>query len=157
MTAPLRRRFLTFGLGRRRPPVRPPWALPEERFLTRCLRCDACREACPEDIIVRGRGGYPEIDFRLGECTFCGDCARACEAGAFGSLDALPWTITAQVTDACLEAGGVVCRACADACQARAIGFAGGTRAGRPAIDAERCRGCGACASLCPVDAIEVC
>ena len=64
------------------PPLRPPWALAEPAFLEACTRCDACRAACPEGILVRGSGGFPLVDFQRGECTFCGRCAAACEDGA---------------------------------------------------------------------------
>lgn len=159
MNGGTRRDFLggRFTRKRRPPPVRPPWALPEETFTARCTRCAACREACPEEILIRGRNGFPEVDFRRGECTFCGDCARACEAGVLRAPDTAPWAVKAQLTDSCLALGGVVCQSCADVCEAQAIAF--GARAGgvsRPAIDSAACRGCGACVSQCPVAAIVV-
>lgn len=43
-----------------------------------------CVRARPTRIVVVVRG-YPEVDFKRGECTFCGACAAACKDGA------LPW------------------------------------------------------------------
>lgn len=141
--------------GRRRLPVRPPWALAEDDFRARCTRCDLCRDACPESIIVRGRGGLPEIDFWAGECTFCRECVRVCTAGAFGATSAPPWTVTACITDDCLACDEPLDSGCAPVCDAGAIIFeprADGSR--RPVIDVARCRGCGACVGACPVGAI---
>ena len=60
----------------------------------------------------------------------------------------------ARVDASCLESGGVICRACRDACDARAITFA--ARPTAPFIDAALCTGCGQCACVCPAGAIAV-
>lgn len=63
----------------------------------------------------------------------------------------------ARVGDTCLEPRGIVCRACGDACDARALGFlplAGGLA--RVVVDPARCTGCGACVPVCPTAAIAV-
>ena len=137
------------------PPLRPPWALPEPLFLDRCTRCDDCRRTCPEGIIVRGSGGFPKIDFRLGECSFCGRCLEACGAKALAAERARPWTAKAAVGAACLAKKGVVCRSCEDVCEPRAIRFEIG-RVASPNVEAALCTGCGACVTACPVDAIAV-
>jgi pyruvate formate lyase activating enzyme len=46
---------------------------------SRCIRCGACLEACPEDAI-RQKGGWPVIDDA--RCTLCGLCADACQTEA---------------------------------------------------------------------------
>lgn len=69
LEAPTRRRFLrtlavfglavaTLGAVRRwsarvlaAPPFRPPGALPEDAFLTRCARCGRCVDACPTQLL----------------------------------------------------------------------------------------------------------
>lgn len=141
------------------PPLRPPWALAEPAFLEACTRCDACRAACPEGILVRGSGGFPLVDFQRGECTFCGRCAAACEDGALtrpqGTAAGAPWDAVALVGAGCLARKGIVCRSCEDACEPRAIRFAVGPPAA-PQIDLGACTGCGACVAPCPVDAIEI-
>ena len=137
-------------------PVRPPWALPEARFVEACERCDDCARACPEQIIMRGRGGFPAIDFSRGECTFCGDCVDICKVDAFAGKDADPWHLKARVGPACLARSGIACRACEDSCTPRSIRFAVSGRPRPPIIDPETCTGCGACVAPCPATAIFV-
>ena len=153
--------FLRGGFGRQKAPVRPPWAREASLFTDLCQRCDACLESCEAGIIVKGRGGFPEIDFRLGECSFCGRCVDACESGALtrkgAGNDGSPWAITAQIGQDCLAVQGVVCRLCEEQCEPRAIRFRlalGGYAL--PEVDGEACSGCGACVSHCPAEAIEV-
>ena len=141
-------------------PFRPPWALPENEFLSTCTTCDDCRTSCGEDIIVRGSGGYPEVDFSHGECTFCTDCATACDSGALSVRNnhtLKPWTLKAQIGAGCLSVEGVMCRVCGDRCDARAIRFqlaVGGVAT--PILDQSNCTGCGACVAPCPTDSIEI-
>lgn len=152
----LARRGFFRGRPRPRAEIRPPWALAEAAFVAACTRCDDCRTACPQGIVVVGDGGYPTIDFRRGECTFCGDCASACRSGALRHDAALAaWSVKATIGEACLAARGVECRACGDYCDTRAIRFTprlGGPAL--PAIDDSRCTGCGACVAPCPSAAI---
>ena len=150
-----KRSFLR-GRSRSRPGVvRPPWSL--DTLVEACNRCDACVEACEAGILIRGDGGFPEVDFRRGPCSFCGDCVRACQRPVFDRVDATPWAWRATVGDQCLSARGVVCRSCGDACEARALGFRLQT-GGRalPEIDNSLCNGCGACVAVCPEDAIRM-
>lgn len=145
------------------PVVRPPWSLPEPQFLDACKTCSSCLTACEEGILKRGAGGYPEVDFQAGECTFCGACATACatsESHAIYAQDietARPWALEARIGSGCLSANGVTCRVCGERCDARAIRFqlaVGGIA--NPIIDQESCTGCGACVAPCPVDVVEV-
>jgi ferredoxin-type protein NapF len=159
-TAVSRRQFLRGDVRGRRAGVRPPWVLPEPAFADRCTRCDDCIAACPSFLLTRGSGGYPEMDFGRGGCDFCGKCRAACRAGAFqpdGADRSVAWSHRAVVAASCLSAQGVVCRTCADHCEARAIRF-------RPAlggrsfaqVDVARCNGCGACVGVCPAGAVTM-
>jgi len=162
MQVSLTRRALFAGrmAGPADAPIRPPWSAPEPTFLNACTQCNDCHRACAEGVIVRGGGGFPEIDFQNGACTFCGDCAQVCEPGAIVAGDiyrADPWLAVARFAATCLSQNGVTCRVCGDRCDARAIRFqlaVGGVA--HPIIDPSACTGCGACVAPCPVGAVEV-
>jgi len=151
------RRALLFGRRAAAAPMRPPWALPEDVFLDACTACGACVDRCPERVIVRGAGGRPVFDPRLGECTFCGECEDACTPRALDrSASEQPWTLKALIGDRCLPRNGVVCSSCRDACPERAIAFPVTSRVPLPSIDSARCTGCGACVGVCPTQAVAL-
>ncbi|RMH45050.1 MAG: ferredoxin-type protein NapF [Gammaproteobacteria bacterium] len=139
-------------------PMRPPWSLPEAQFIEACHRCHACIEACPEGVIVSGDGGFPEVRFDRGGCTFCGMCAQACPSGAIDrQKQATPWHLVASISQDCLAKTGVACESCRDVCDVRAIRFTpklGGWPV--PHVDTEACNGCGFCVSVCPVNAVAM-
>ena len=116
------------------------------------------RQLCPEAIIISGDGGFPTIDFKRGECTFCSDCVTACQPHALlRSDEQAAWSLQASIAPSCLPHKGVECRACGDFCDSRAIRFTprlGGSPL--PAIDSALCTGCGACVAPCPVSAITI-
>lgn len=153
----LSRRDLFRG-GRTSPELRPPWALTEEGFLSRCTRCGDCVAACRDKLLSLGSGGFPTIGFARGGCNFCGDCAAACKPKALlrrAEAPAMP--LTATVSAGCLARQGIACRVCGEWCDAGAIRF-------RPAlggkaevqVDAEGCNGCGACVGRCPAKAVAM-
>ena len=154
-----RRAFLRGKFGKTaKTALRPPWSKADPQFSDACSRCYACIAACPERIIVSGDGGFPEIDFNCGECVFCRACVEACAEPVFWDPDEIyPWEIVAAVGDSCLAYHGVFCQSCRESCEAGAIAFP--LKPGRtvvPSINAERCTGCGACVSVCPVAAVSV-
>jgi ferredoxin-type protein NapF len=158
-TAISRMQFLRGDFSGRGAVLRPPWALAEGDFVSRCDRCGECISSCPTHILHKGRGGYPEVDFGAGECLFCGDCAGACRPGALHrKVGGAPWPLRAFIDPAaCVAFQGVECRSCCDPCEARAIRMRprlGG--AAIPELDAVNCTGCGACYAVCPVGAIRV-
>lgn len=140
--------------NRERGVLRPPWAAGNS-FHDLCDGCGDCLPACPEAIITRGAGGLPEVDFGRGACSLCGGCAEACPSGALTNRGQAPWHHTAEIGPACLSARGITCRLCEERCEPRAIRFrpALGGRA-LPAIEAAACTGCGACAHVCPAEAV---
>ncbi len=137
--------------------IRPPWSIDEADFVDRCSRCRRCVEHCPEQILQIGSGGFPEVNFSLGECTFCADCVSACDEPLFTSTQHKPWNHKATISDRCLVTQSVVCRSCAEQCEPEAIRFKlqpGGLA--MPAVDLSRCNGCGACVPVCPTQAVTV-
>ena len=145
--------------GQLRPPRashRVPWMVDD--FMDVCQRCDDCIRACEPGVLRRADGGFPSIDFQRGGCEFCAACVAACEHGALDSSDDRPaWRLTARIGEGCLDARGITCRTCGDACETRAIRFqlAVGGRA-LPTLDPSLCNGCGSCIALCPVHIIEI-
>ncbi len=154
-----RKQFLRGDLSGRKTPNRPPWAVQDDEFVSRCTRCDKCITACIDGLIVKGQGGFPQMEFSHGGCDFCSDCVAACEPEALfrSSKEATPWDIKASILDSCLSLNAVMCRSCGDVCDKRAIRFSlqvGGKA--QPVIDPDRCTGCGECLSVCPEKAVEI-
>ena len=108
---------------------------------------------------MTAEGGFPEVDFKTGECTFCEACVKVCQDGALRNSkeDVSPWQNVAAINSDCLSAIGVTCRVCGDRCDARAIQFTlavGGIAT--PVVDHQDCTGCGACVQPCPTASITI-
>jgi len=136
--------------------IRPPYAISESLFQSECPACEskACVAACDEAIIVIGSDATPILDFRSSGCTFCEDCAKACEFGVLDLLEA-PERINARFVisaESCMAHHGTICFACKEPCLEDAILFNG---LFNPVIDEEKCTGCGFCLSRCPTHAIR--
>lgn len=153
-----RRQFLRGDLGMRRAPVRPPWALEEFAFIERCDQCGKCVAACESRIIQRDKHGFPFINFHNGECTFCAACLDLCAAGALQAQSGeQPWRLEPVIDPKCMAMNGVVCRTCAEQCEAGAIHFFHVVGRGAvPTVQALSCTGCGACVGPCPSAAISL-
>lgn len=153
-----RSQFLCGDFSGEGAPIRPPWSVREQDFLARCTMCTECVTACPEHIVIKGRGAYPQLDFQRGECTFCAQCVSHCASGALDASRGAPWDLSAHIGGACLARDhNVVCQTCAEQCEAGAIQFrfvAG--RVPQPQLDAALCTGCGACFGPCPTRAIQL-
>lgn len=169
MIDPRRRLFLRGRVAQAATPQqpavqRPPWALAEDAFTACCTRCHDCVRACPRQVIAVGDGGFPHMHFAQQGCDLCSGqstpaCAAACQPQAIQPrAPSAPWPgWRLHVSPHCLAQRQVECRACADACDARAIRF-------RPAlggiaqmqIDAHACTACGECVGVCPVGAVSM-
>ena len=152
-----RRGVLTGTWRNAAPVVRPPWSGSEAHFIEKCARCNACVESCETTILYAGAGGYPVVDFKRGECTFCYACATACPEPIFLPQQTQPWDITVSIGQNCLAFKSIECRRCQDSCEPEVISFRP-SLAGiyQPKIETQGCTGCGACVAGCPVSAITV-
>ena len=155
-----RRNFLRGNISNRLYQIRPPWAIDGALFRDKCTRCDDCLDACPESIIYRDDDGYPGINFSQAGCNYCGECLENCSTGAIQGLQSeidQAWNHSVRISDNCLSVTGIVCRACGDHCETRAIRFTLLTQ-GRslPEIKSSSCNGCGQCIAICPTNAISI-
>ena len=158
-TAISRMQFLRGDYSGRNNPIRPPWALAENQFIALCDACGDCIARCPTQIIHQGRGHFPVVDFKSGECLFCSECVDTCKPGALKKINGhKPWSVTASINqEACLAYSNVECRSCYDPCEARAIKMApriGGVSI--PRLNSAVCTGCGACFGVCPARAVSM-
>ena len=140
--------------------LRPPWAVNESLFDELCNGCGDCIASCPTSILVKGRAGFPVVNFSKGECEFCANCVVACKTGAIQRTHEsgeVPWALKAVIGESCVTQEGVICRSCTEQCEPHAIKFhldVGSVP--QPQLDESKCNGCGACVSICPVNAISV-
>ncbi len=94
---PLMRSTPGFAVERHERLVRPPGALEEGEFLSRCIRCGECMKVCPNDALHPAwteaclEGLWtPVLVSRIGYCeTSCVLCSQVCPTGAI-------WEITAK-------------------------------------------------------------
>lgn len=151
-------------------PLRPPGALAEEDFLSTCIRCMRCVDACPNRALVStpgnangGHVGTPTMHPRKAACMLClseeGDylkCTEVCPSGALQLIEKTKEDIKEQVAigvaeidfDLCYSYNNWSCGACFRACplagEAMTIGLWE-----RPTIHPEACVGCGCCERSC--------
>ena len=138
--------------------VRPPYGLDESLFQNGCVSCErkACVASCDEEIIFIQEDGTPNLTFVKSGCTFCEDCANACEPNILSlenvhTSEELNATFVIS-TEGCVAHNGVICFSCKEPCIDDAILFNGMFN---PVIDMDKCTGCGFCVGRCPTDAIK--
>ena len=135
--------------------IRPPYYKDESDFLKNCIECDGkCSNFCEEHIIKIAEDKTPYLDFTNSGCTYCDECANACEyevlelehkknINAKVSIDILK----------CLSWNQTMCFSCKDPCLDDAIDFIGMFR---PEINLQKCTSCGFCIKACPTYAIKI-
>ena len=134
--------------------LRPPGALAENEFLSRCERCTACAEACPENAIVAltdeygAATGTPAIFPRVAACALCDTlpCVSACEPGALIHVAREEVRMGCAELDEsrCWAAMGQPCDYCFGVCPVRALGAGA-----QPVVAESVCVGCGLCEFIC--------
>lgn len=144
----------------------PPGALSARNMTTRCTACQLCVSACPNGVLRPStnlqRLMQPEMSYERGYCRpECNRCSQVCPAGAI-----LPLSVedksSVQIGHAvwvkknCIPlTDGAHCGNCARHCPTGAITMVlsepdDSSSPRIPAVNVERCIGCGACEYLCP-------
>lgn len=150
----------------RKTPITPPGSLSARNFAQHCTACQLCVSACPNDVLRPSTGlmtlMQPTVSYERGycrpECTRCGD---VCPTGAIKPISRADKSATqvghaVWISKNCLPVtDGVSCGNCARHCPTGAIQMVpsvpGDETSPRiPAVNTERCIGCGACENLCP-------
>ncbi|MDO4190356.1 MAG: 4Fe-4S dicluster domain-containing protein [Bacteroidales bacterium] len=150
----------------RKTPIVPAGAQSLKHFSQHCVACQLCITACPNNVLrpstQLSRMMQPEMSYEHGYCRpECTKCSEVCPAGAIVKI-AKEVKASTQIGHAvwvaqnCLSARGEAqCNNCAHHCPSGAITMVPVNANDensllRPAIDTERCIGCGACENLCP-------
>ena len=151
--------------------LRPPGARDEADFLSKCIKCGRCIEACPYGAAYALGGiagpavGTPTIDARLQACRLCEDlpCIAACPTGALEQIDDrrdVRMGLAVIDRDLCIAVKALRCEVCYRACPLidEAIRIDYKMRDGdaihsvfEPVIDVDKCTGCGLCVERCVV------
>ena len=135
--------------------VRPPYFNDIHAFDTECQKCDGkCATLCQEQIIVINNDKTPTLNFSKSGCTYCDECATACEFGVLKSEYKKKIEADIRIDETtCLSWVGVMCFSCKDPCLEDAIDF---KAMFMPSIDVNKCTACGFCISRCPTLAIDI-
>lgn len=154
--------------------LRPPAALDEAEFLSACVRCGLCVDACPYDTLKLARlfepvtTGTPYFQARAVPCEMCDDipCVVACPSGALdqGMIDIDQARMGVAVLidhETCLNYLGLRCDVCYRVCplidKAISLELVRNPRTGKhamflPTVHSDICTGCGKCEHACVLE-----
>ncbi len=151
--------------------IRPPGALPEDKFLGACIRCGLCVRDCPFDILFLGQlgddipSGSPYFIARTGPCEMCEDipCVAACPTNALDhsltDIEKSRMGLAVLVDqENCIAFQGLRCEVCFNVCPIRgkaiSLEMQPNVRSGKhalfiPIVHSDACTGCGLCEKAC--------
>ncbi len=141
--------------------MRPPGAVQEDEFLSRCNRCQRCVQACPTRVILPAslteglvRMNTPVVDFKRSYCNSCLKCSEVCPTGALKPVtkETLDIGVAVIVEKDCVAWDWIGCTVCKDECPQKAIILDDNKR---PVVIPEKCNGCGICELKCPATALR--
>jgi ferredoxin-type protein NapF len=146
--------------------IRPPGALPEEKFVSVCTGCGECLKVCPNNalqatFLEAGLAGFytPRLVPRIGYCEeHCNFCGRVCPTEAIRPLPVEEKRLV-QMGVAHLDKTRCIafekdkiCMVCNEQCSYHAIIGDERDDKKRPIVKEELCTGCGICENKCPVE-----
>lgn len=150
----------------RHTPLTPPGSFGVRNLTTHCTACQLCVSACPNQVLRPSSElislMQPEMSYERGYCRpECTRCSEVCPAGAIlpiskAEKSAIQIGHAVWVKQNCIPlTDNVVCGNCARHCPTGAIQMISSVEGDNaspkiPAVNTERCIGCGACENLCP-------
>lgn len=154
------------AIPHRNTPITPPGALGAHNMAQHCTACQLCVSVCPNQVLRPSTDlmklMQPEMSYERGYCRpECVKCSEVCPAGAILPISRVDKS-SVQIGHAvwvkrnCIPlTDGVECGNCARHCPVGAIQMVPNVAEDKnstkiPAINVERCIGCGACENLCP-------
>lgn len=151
--------------------LRPPGTTSERDFLSRCIRCGLCVQACPPKVILVAPQNYgnqvgtPYIDAANGACVLCEGfpCVKACPTGALRDVEETKdckMGIAIVDRDLCIALEGNRCEVCYRVCplidEAITLELVKRPKDDihtifEPVVNPEKCVGCGLCEERCVI------
>ena len=150
---------------KRQTPLTPPGSHSANHLQQHCTACQLCVSACPNHVLRPSTDlmhfMQPTLSFEKGYCRpECTRCSQVCPTHAIQPITKEEKTAihvghAVWVKDNCVVlTDGVSCGNCARHCPTGAIQMVdfeyNGQTVKIPAVDANKCIGCGACENLCP-------
>ena len=154
------------AIPERSTPLVPAGSLSLKNFSQHCTACQLCVSNCPNHVLRPSTSFenfmQPEMSFERGYCRpECTNCSQVCPAGAIRPVTVEEKTsiqighAVVNLDNCVVNRDGVSCGNCARHCPAHAIRMVRKNPDDEnslriPAVNEERCIGCGACENLCP-------
>ena len=146
--------------------ITPPGSQGHSNLASRCTGCQLCVSVCPNQVL-RPSGNlenfmHPVASYERGYCRpECTKCSEVCPTGAIKKIDkaeksSIQIGRATWVKENCIPlTDEVSCGNCARHCPVGAIQMVSSMPGDElalkiPAVDTEKCIGCGACENLCP-------
>ena len=151
---------------KRQTPITPPGSQSARNMQQHCTACQLCVSVCPNEVLRPSASldtfMQPMMSYERGYCRpECTKCAEVCPTDAIHLIDkaeksAIQIGHAVWVKDRCIPlTDGQACGNCARHCPTGAITMIPSDPSNPeslqiPAVDTEKCIGCGACENLCP-------
>jgi len=146
---------------KRQTPITPPGSISARHMQKHCTACQLCVSSCPNNVLRPSTDlmhfMQPTMSFERGYCRpECTRCSEVCPTGAIRPITREEKTMqhvghAVWIKENCVVVtDGVSCGNCARHCPTGAIQMVDHEGKKVPAVDENKCIGCGACEHLCP-------